>query len=248
MPVYSDTSARDSTEAARALDGFGIELPPEAVKWLDKLHSLRAEPPVEAPRNAVAELFADSAKPADIDKTLAYNATQNLRSGQHRHAQQIVGRRCLDALLADQDRLHAELAVHADAIIGRLHEAAGLDESITDLTRARRTEEAHLLACAASDAAELHDLYQVRNLYLTATGSKWLTGWYTCQIWSNPWDFNHIAENDGSRWGTQRATIRAGGKLRYVPFEVATAASTKHEPGITPPVIDPRRTGATFAI
>jgi hypothetical protein len=87
VPVYSDTSARDSTEAARALDGFGLALPDDATPWLDKLADLRANPPVEAQRNAVAELFADSAKAADIDKALAYNVTQNLRSGQHRHAQ-----------------------------------------------------------------------------------------------------------------------------------------------------------------
>ena len=79
--------------------------------------------------------------------------------------------------MTDRTRLHAELAVTADAIIGRQPEAALLDATITDLTRARRTTEAHLLAYAESDAAELHDLHQIRNQYMTATGSKWLTGW-----------------------------------------------------------------------
>ncbi len=247
MPDF-DTSAMDAIDTARQLDQFGIELPTDAARWLEKLHELRASPPNEAPHNEIATLIAASAKLAAIDEAIAYRLGQNLRTGQHRHAQQIVGRRCLDAILDDRDRLHTELAVTANQLIGRLHQAALIDESVTDLTRQRRVDEAHMLAVAESDVAELSDLFKLRSAYLTPRQSRWLTGWYSCEVWSNPWAFGHIASNDGSKWGTWRATIRAGGELWFVPFEVAAAASTENEPADMIPPIDPRRrTGRMFA-
>lgn len=244
------TAPLDAIEAARKLDGFGIELPDAAAKWLEKLQELRAHPPEEAPRNKTAELIADSATPAAIDKALAYAVSANLRSGQHRVAQGIVGRRMLEALIADRSRIHAELAVTANETIERLHTAALIDETVAELVKSRRVDAAHTLATAESDVAELHDLFELRNRFLTPPGSHWSRGWWDASTWQNPWDVagGAVADHDGTRWGHWRAVIRANGRLWFVPYEVATAASQEHEPAdnmVKP--IDPRRSGSVFA-
>lgn len=240
-----DTAAYDALDAARQLDRFSVDLPGEARRWLDRLTELRANPPAEAPRNQVAELIVDAAKPAEVDRALARAVSQHLRIGQQRLAQQIAGQRMLDALLADGDRVHAELAATANPIIERLHHAALLDETVAELARARRVDDAHALATASADVDELNDLFTIRNSYLTAPGSQWSTGWHSCAIWSNPWAIGHVAENGGSTWDRWRAVIRAGGRLGYLSHAEAVAASQAHEPsGMTAP-IDPRR--STFA-
>ena len=250
MPTRDpSTAARNAIDASNQLDGFGITLGADAAKWLTKLLELRANPPVEPPANEVAELIAGSASATAIDRALAQKLGAALRAGQHMRATQIVGGRVLDAILGDRDRVHAELSTTATGIIERLHRAALIDASIIELTRARRTDEAHALAVAESDTAELSDLYQVRNNVLTTPGARWSTGWWDCAIWQTPWDtaIGHVSETDGSKWGLWRATIRAGGRLWYPTHEQATTASQAHEPADMLPPINPRRTGnATF--
>lgn len=242
---FDSTAPLDALTAAKQLDLFGVELPDAATKWLEKLQELRNRPPEEPPRNRVAELFADSATPAAIDKALAAALSANLKVGQARLAQQIVGRRMLNALIDDRDRLHRELAAHADPIVSRLHEAAVIDETVAELVKQGRVDAAHSVAVAESDCAELCDLFDLRNRYLTPSGTQWSTGWFDCSIWENPWDIasGAVAESDGTKWGFWRAKIRTGGKLWFVPHEVATAASQEHEPADLVKPIDPRRTG-----
>ena len=101
------------------------------------------------------------------------------------------------------------------------------------------------MACADSDAAELRDLYALRDRYLTPSGSHWSTGWWSCETFSNPWDISgRHADHGGTLWGHWRANIRAGGRLWFATYEDATAASSAHEPNMTAP-IDPYR--ASFA-
>lgn len=211
---------------------------------MTKLNELRTQPPEEPPRNQVAQLYADSATSAAIDKALAAALSANLRAGQARFAQQILGRRCLDEILADAPRIHTELSATANEIIARLHEAAQITETVAELVKARRVDAAHSLAVAESDVSELHDLFELRNRFLTPPGSQWSTGWYDCSVWSNPWEINqgHVAENDGTKWGFWRAKIRAGGKLWFATHQEAVAASREHEPSDMIKPIDPRRT------
>ncbi|MBX7433480.1 hypothetical protein JDV09_15370 [Mycobacterium sp. Y57] len=225
-----DNSGFDAIQAAQSFDRFAVELPDDAVTALHKLMELRQSQPEDPPRDTVAHLIADSAKPNVIDAAIAAHVGANHRQQQHRVAETLTGRRVLAAIMADRARLHTELAVTADELIDRLHRAALITESVVDLARAKRPDDAHLLAVIESDAAELKDLYVLRDRYLTADGARWSTGWWSCQHWRTPWDHGHVADHDSSQWGAWRAVIRAGGNLWFVPIEEATAASAKHEP------------------
>jgi hypothetical protein len=243
--MYSN-SAFEAIDAAHAFNHFGLDLPEDASHWVQRLTELRANRPEAPPRNAVATLIVDEAQAADIDQAIAAHLGNSHRVQQHSEAESIAGQRALTAIRADRDRLHSELRFTADQIIERLHQAAAIDESITDLTRARRVDEAHVLACANSDAVEPRDAYQLRDNYLTPPGSHWSTGWWDCGWYSNPWDIgNGNADHDRTLWGALRANIRAGGRLWFPTLEEAHAASEAHEPNMTTP-IDARRDGAVF--
>ncbi len=248
MPRDPRTAIRHTIAATDQLDGFGIELGADAARWLKKLTELRADQPEEAPPDQVAELIANSAKPAEIDKAVAYKAGQQIRIGQHLAARQIVACRTLDAILDDRDRIHNELAAHANRSITRLHQAAALTESIIELTKARKTEEAHLLATATADAEDLKQLFHTRDTYLTPLGMQWSTGWWSCAHFQNPWEIDHPSpQGDNTLWDQWRAKIQRGGRLWYPTIEEAHAASQPHEPKDVLPPIDPRRsTVATF--
>ncbi|WNG92649.1 hypothetical protein [Mycobacterium sp. ITM-2016-00318] len=244
--MYS-TSALECLDAAHALNHFGLDLPEDASHWVKRLTELRANRPEPPPHNAAALLIADNATADNIDRAIAEHVGKQHRLTQHREAESIAGQRALSAILADRDRLHSELRVTADQLIERLHSAAQLEETIVELTRARRNDEAHLVACAESDAGELRDAFQLRNRFLTPPGSHWATGWWSCETFSNPWvDVSSRADDDGTLWSHWRANIRAGRTLAFFTIEEAHAASQAREPDMTEP-FDPRRSSATFA-
>lgn len=245
--LMPSTAAYDAIDAARAFNHFGLELPKDASHWVQRLTELRSNRPEAPPHNAVAKLFADNAKAGDIEKAIAAHLGHSHRRNQHSEAETIAGARALNAIREHRDELHAQLATIAAELIDRLHRAAQISEDIRELSRQRRTAEAHLIATAEDDAAELHDLYEVRNNYLTAPGSHWATGWWDCQTFRNPWDIGAgKSDHDGATlWTAWAASIRAGGTLWFPTFEEATAASQAREPDMTPP-IDPRRETATF--
>lgn len=244
--MFSDTSGFDAQLAAKRLDEFGIVLSADGQKWLDRMLELRANPPQEAHPNAVAVLIADGAKPADIAKAVAAHNDYPHLAQQTKIAQNLLGQRVLDSIVADKQRIHAELRQHADEAIDRLNRAARLDGNITDLTRARRAEDAHLLATAESDCETLHALYRVRDQYLEpGSPQSWSTGRYSCSQIRNPQAVEFVADHDGSRWGLMRARIRAGAEFWFPTRAEARAESSRHEPkGNVLPSIDPRRTGA----
>lgn len=248
--MLTDTDAYDAAQCARRLHDFGIDLPPDAEAALARLNQLRDAPPPPPAHNAVAQLYADDAKPAAINAAIAERLGYQHRADQHKMAQNILGRRVLDAVMADRDRIHSELKAQADECITRIEFAAQLDETVLELTQQRRVNEAHALSVVESDCEVLRACYYVRNEWLTTSPgpNRWSTGWWSCETWANPWDVarNHVAENDGSRWGLWRATIRAGGKMVFWTHEQATAESRKHEPGNVLPPINPVRAGATF--
>jgi len=248
MPRDPSTTVRYALDASSQLDGFGITLGIDATKSLTKLLELRANPPEEPPPNEAAELIAGSASATAIDRAIAQKLGAHLRAGQHVRACQIVAARILDAILDDRVRLHADLAAHANPLISRLHEAAELTETVAELVKQRRVDEAHTAATASADAEDLHQIFKIRDAYITPPGMRWSTGWWDCSRFSNPWDVNHPSPQGDSHWDQWRASIARGGRLWFVPVEQATAASAAHEPTGIPTPINPRRTGnATFA-
>lgn len=228
--VYFDISDREALTAARQLHLFGVDLPADAAKWLDKLHALRADPPAEAPPNRVAELIADSASPAAIDKALANAVSQHLRAGQHRHAQQLCGQRVLAALLDDRERLHRELSITANELIDRLTEAASITQTVVELTKERRVAEAHIVACAESDAGDLRALYTLRDDYLTPPTARWDAQRWSCRYFANPWDVRHPAPGGDGQWEQWKSYIKAGAELWFPSFEEAVEAVNAHQP------------------
>jgi hypothetical protein len=244
-----DMAGYEAGNACRALDEFGITLNADADRWLQRLNELKANPPQPLPHNAVAELVADAAKPAVIGAAVAAHVGQNHRIIQHDVALNISGRRVLDALLADRDRIHAALAVIANEVIDRLHRAAAVDESITELAKQRRNDEATVLACIDSDAETLRRLFVIRDEYLTPASEKWSTGWWSCATYSNPWELKNSSPREETVWEVIRAEIRAGGQLWFPTIAEARAASQAREPrpsdSLLPP-IDPYHRTATF--
>ena len=154
--MYS-TSALEAIDAAHARNHFGLDLPVDASHWVQRLTELRANRPEAPPRNAVATLIADDTDAADIDKAIAAHLGNSHRVQQHSEAESITGQRALTAILKHREELHRQLASIASDLITRLHQAALIEEDIRELTRQRRTDEAHLLATAESDTAELND-------------------------------------------------------------------------------------------
>ena len=249
MTVDFDLANYEAGNATRAIDQFGITLNTDAEQWLQRLNDLKATPPAPLPHNAVAELIADAAKAAVIDTAIAAYVGQSHRGLQHDVALNIVGRRVLDAIVADRDRIHAELAELANEVIDRLHRAAVTDESISELTRQRRNDEAHLLACIDSDAETLRSLFYIRDEYLTPSSEQWSTGWWSCAQFANPWDVKNPNVRDETPWGLWRASVRAGAQLWFPTIEEARAASQPHEPRAADSMlapIDPYHRTATF--
>ena len=249
MTVEFDLAAYEAGNAARTLNEFDIKLNTDTDRLLQQLNDLKANPPQPLPHNAVAELVADAAKPAVIDAAIAAHVGQNHRIIQHDVALNIVGQRVLDAIMADRDRLHAALAVTATEAIDRLHQAAAIAETISELTKQRRNTEAHILACIDSDAETLRSLYYIRDQYLTPPSEPWMTGWFNCGQFSNPWDIKHPHPKDDTVWGLWRAQIQSGGRLWFPTIAEARAASQAREPrpsdSLLPP-IDPYLRTATF--
>lgn len=241
MLIDYDDNAFNASEAARAFNQLGIELSEEAQQWVQRLTDLRANKPQPAPHDAVAVLIADNAKASVIDAAIAHHVGQNHRIQQHARAENILGGRVLAAILDDRDRLHNELKAQAEPIIKRLHRAADITDSITDLVRAGRTDDAALVATIEPDAESLRMLYYVRDTYLTPPTAQWNTGWWSCQHWQNPWDIEHPAAHDDTLWGTYRASLNARGTLWFPTWEQATEASSAHEPGEMLAPINPVR-------
>ena len=99
-----------------------------------------------------------------------------------------------------------------------------------------------MLATAESDVEELRSCYQLRDIYLTPPGSQWSTGMWSCQVFKNPWDVQHVGTANGgdlSLWSGWRASIKAGAKLWFASIEEAHAASAPHEPVDEPETIHP---------
>lgn len=151
--AYISTSSLEAVDAAHSFGSFDIELPPAATRWVRRLQELRTRRPEPPPRNRVAELIADGAPEADISAAIAQHVGQQHRLTQHSEAELLAGARALAAIMADRDRLHKELRVIAEQLIERLHTAAQIEESIVDLTRQRRTAEAHAVATADTQTA-----------------------------------------------------------------------------------------------
>jgi len=238
------TPPTKALNAAQQFDRFGVDLPDEAQRWVQRLNELRQNRPEAPAHNGVAGLIAYGAKPATIDAAIAEYVGHAHRQQQHQMAENIVGQRTLAAILNDRDRLHRELAATATDIIDRLHQAAAIDETAVELIKQRRTTEAHAVATADSDAAELRNLYQLRDRFLIPPQARWSTGWWSCAEFESPWDIEHPSVRDDSLWGMWRAEIRAGGRLWFATVEEARAASQPHEPTsseMLPP--DPRSSG-----
>ena len=234
-----DLAGYEAQNAARSLDEFGIKLNTDADRCLQRLNDLKANPPTPLPHNAVAGLVADAAKPAVIDAAVAAHIGHNHRIIQHDVAINIVGQRVLDAILGDRDRLHAELALIANEVIDRLHRAAAVDESITELAKQRRNDEATVLASIDADAEQLRRLFVVRDEYLTPASEKWSTGWWSCATYSNPWDVKNPSPREETVWEVWRAEIRAGGQLWFPTIAEARAASQAREPRPSDSVVAP---------
>lgn len=233
----------DAIACADALDRFDAKIPKDARRWLDRLTVLRRSKPIKPPFDAVAQLIAAAAEPADVDRALAEHATAHHRADQHGLAETLCGQRFLAAVLADRDALHRQLAVHAEPLIERLHYAAEIRESVSDLTLQRRTDDAHAVVAADADAEMLRQLFHIRDSWLTSRPGpqRWSTGWWDCRRWSNPWEIGAVGAHDGSTWGEWRAKIRAGGRLAFWTWEQATAASREHEPNMLATPIEPIR-------
>jgi hypothetical protein len=239
--AHYDDFAREANDCAKRLAHFSIEPPTPAARWLARLHQLQQNPPLPAPHNGVAELLAAPEAPdeADVDAAIMRHLSAHHRAQQHGTAEKLVGRKALDAVLASRDELHKQLAGIADEIIAKLHAAAEITETLGDLTRQRRIDDATIVAHADSDAEQLLALYMLRNQFLTPAGAQWSTGLWSCENWSNPWNLQNHTGTYMTIWGSWREGIRHGGRLWFATFEEATAESSAHEPVDEPEPIDP---------
>jgi hypothetical protein len=240
-----DTAVYDALDCGREFDRFDVALPDTAATWLTKLIALRENKPEPPHPNAVGEMIAASAEPAAVDAAIAASLGAQHRTNQHGHAERLCAQRVLAAVLQDRDRLHRELAAVADELINRLHRVAAIEETIAELARERRVDEAALLANVEVDAATLKDLYAVRNAYTTPGGvfAEWSTGMWSCETWATPWDLppHETVIDSGSLWELWRAGIRGGARLAFFTIEQAREQSDAHEPRDLEP-IDPRLT------
>ena len=241
--TWSSDPAFDCLEAARQFGRIGVQLPDMADQWVQRLIKLQASRPEAPAHNAVAELIADAAKESEINAELTRHVNHPLRAVQHAEAERVCGQRALAAILADQHRMHQKLAAAADPLIERLHAAALIDEDLRQLVLQGRSDEAHMLSVIDADAAELRELYALRDEFLTSPTEQWSTGRWDCAAFENPWDIPHFGLSTGGDeglWATWRRSIRAGGRLWFPSLFDAHAASAAHEPTDVPS-IDPRR-------
>lgn len=214
--------------ARNAVEQFksrGIELNETTVNALAVLDRIEATAPQKQDGKTIRNLIVAGADRDDIDRALLRDATHAKHVSEHAQARVIAAYNVMTAICDDRDALHAALELHATEVIGQLTAVAELGSSNTldKLVSEGRHKEAEALVAAASNAAELDNLYETRDHYLTPPGYGYGVGAIDCGRWVDPRVGAHFANTSA---GMKRSeyflyVIRSGGELWFPTAEEA---------------------------
>lgn len=189
----SQWNGRDGAtyRARRALDQLnqrGIDLPAAVVDAAAVRDRIDTRRPTQPDPQALQAAYRDEVDQADIDALVAADLAFSRLQPAHNQAFIDSALQILTAIRDNQDVLHPQLEALADKAIEHLGAAADLDTvDVTAHVRAGDHKAARLVAELDAVAAELDELYQIRDLFLTPGGPEGMrVGGVDASRWRNP--------------------------------------------------------------
>jgi len=212
----------------KVLDTRNVSLPAPAVEAVQLWKRITETTPEPQRHGALRDAILAGADEAVIAGTLLQEIAGTRLTGAWQQAANKAAADALAVVMEHRDEVHAELAALAADCITRLRAVADLGASSLDtLVREGRHDQAKLFASRQEVAAELNELYRIRDTYLVPGGGRALKiDVYDCSRWQNPLEINNHVR--GSTLADQFISgLTAGGHLYYPTAEVAIAGAQK---------------------
>lgn len=214
--------------ARRLIEGLttvGITLPEEVDDALALLDRIEARKPALVELSALTEAYLAEDDDDALRLVALEHSTSQQRTAAWAEAKVRAGRRLRDAMTSTGDAIIKQLQDLAAAPIKALEGAAALDTLDTaTLVRGRRAKDAELAASVQVHAANLSNLYGLRNK-VTKGASYGEPSWGAdCSRWRDPRKIDSILAHAGTAESYLRG-IRAGAGLWFpLPHEAEAAA------------------------
>ncbi|OCB52979.1 hypothetical protein A5722_25525 [Mycobacterium vulneris] len=191
------------------------------------LDRIEAETPATPETTALREAILAGADADAINSLLLAELGATRLRSEYTQARNIAGQRILAAIHAERDDLHAGLADLADDAISQLAAVAALDgASLEHLVSVGRHDDAQALVNARVVGAELHALYEIRDLYLTPGGpAEFRAGHFDCSQYRDPRVATRHHSSDLDVTDNYVHALRQGAELWYPTSEEALAAA-----------------------
>lgn len=203
--------ARDLVNSLRQADLKPPKRALDALQRADKLAENR--PPAGGAR--IADILLNDGHAAALSAAQERAVADKLEYA-YEEAGEVLGKQTVAAIRADADRITAELRPRAVERITKLETLAAETRNLNQLVRAGETELAQTLAEVDVTAAELNELYALRNK-MYGRKQKW--GGEGTVFESSTWMNYHVVDGNLSFSMTPSerylAGLRAGGELWY---------------------------------
>lgn len=208
-----------------ALNGVGVPTPDPVAAAFERADELKAKRPPLG--EDVAAVLVDKGHAAAL-KVAQERAVADRLDKAYREAAEVIGNRALKALQRDADRITAdELRPRALELIETLEKVAGNRRTLAALVTAGEHDLAQALARLEVTAADLSNLYTIRN-DLYGARLKWAheADVFNSAIWLNNPVVDGLVTPGMSASERWLAGIRAGGTLWFpTPSEAAENAN-----------------------
>lgn len=203
----------------------GIKFPKSVTDALAVVDRIDAQTPPTPSPTAIREAILAGASDDEIDGLLlAELGAQRLRS-EHTQARVEAALLALRAIRSAHDAIYPQLKAQADKAIAHLEAVAQMDDArLEDLVRDGRHEDAQLLVAVEVTAAELSNLWTLRDTYLYDRDGA-AVGMINCSRWRDPRIIDRHARGDETLVQALLNGLRRGGALWYPTQAEAIAAA-----------------------
>lgn len=183
-------------DAVKQLASRNIALPANVAGAVDTLDRVRGTRPAPPAQTAIRDLILAGADQADIDAALLADVGYSRLAGEWSQAALSAAQRVLHAIRDEHDAIFEQLAVLADKQIKHVTAVAAFGgETLENLVRAGRHPDAQLLAEVDVAAAELRELWSIRDQYLSDGADTLRVGGWDCSRWRDERPVDHHAGN-----------------------------------------------------
>jgi hypothetical protein len=201
----------------KQFDDREIELPETVTAAVAELQRIQAEHPAEPEHAALHDAVLAGADRAELDRLLLIElGAQRLRVA-YTQATLTAADRVLGAIMRARDEIHPQLRALADDAIAKLTAVAKLGDATLDaLVREGRHDDAQAVAAVDITAAELNELYNLRDQHIVPGGAQALSvGHVNASRWRDPIAAAHYS--GGATLAEQFLTGLKGGVELWFP-------------------------------